>query len=556
MDVPAGTYTIEARAWDRNSSTGTSDYVTFTVTGGPCEGSGTIQQEIWQNITGTSLSSVPFNTPPTNYERYAYFETQQYWGNNYGSRMRAYICVPLTGNYTFWISSDDNSQLWLSTDESPSNKKLIASVTGATPFRSYEKYASQKSVPIALVGGQKYYIEALHKEGTGNDFISVGWQLPNGALERPIPGERLIPIDLIGDNQQPSVQFTAPADNSSFTAPASILLKANASDPDGEVYKVQFEANSVVLGQDFSAPYEFQWNNVPAGSYSVIARVSDTNGASQIDRITITVGAASACPDAGKIYREIWTGISGTSVSSIPVNTSPERVVQLSNFSTTTYYGNDYGSRIRGYLCVPVSGAFTFYIASDDDGELWLSTDDNPANKQKIAFVDGAVPPQAWTNRATQRSAPVNLVGGQRYYIEALQKEANGNDHVSVAWLFQDGTFEGPIPGNRLIPFTDPATSATAFITEDVSLEEGNSISIYPNPVASGDKVSVTLPEGTSGDVDVDVISATGASMQKEKLVVNAAAVSLNLKPSIVPGIYMIKILNNRKRWVVKIQVK
>lgn len=555
-NVPAGTYTIEARAWDRNSSTGTSDYVTFTVSGGSCQGTGTIQQEIWQNITGTSLSSVNFSSPPTNYEQYSYFETKQYWGNNYGSRMRGYICVPQTGNYTFWISSDDNSQLWLSTDESPANKRLIASVTGATPFRNYDKYPSQKSISIALVGGRKYYIEALHKEGTGNDFISVGWQLPNGAMERPIPGNRLIPIDLVGDNKRPSITITSPADNSSFSAGANILLKASASDPDGEVYKVRFEANSVVLADDFTAPYEFQWNNVPAGSYSVIARVSDDKGASEIDHITITVGATDGCADAGKIYREVWTGISGTSVSSIPVNSTPNRVVELTSFSTPTYYGNDYGSRIRGYLCVPVSGAYTFFIASDDNGELWLSTDDNPANKRRIAYVDGAVPPLAWTNRTTQRSAPIYLVGGQRYYIEALQKEANGNDHVAVAWQFADGTFEGPIPGNRLIPYSDPSTSAAAFIAEEVFDEESNPLSVYPNPIVSGNRLSISLPESLNGDVQVDIISTTGVALQSEQIFHNGSGITIDLKPSITPGLYVLKVFNNRKRLATKIQVK
>lgn len=556
QNVPAGTYTIEARAWDRNSSVGTSDYVTFTVSGGSCEGAGSIQREFWQNISGTSVSTVPVNTPPTAYKTYAYFETEQYWGNNYGSRMRGYICVPQTGNYTFWISSDDNSQLWLSTDESPSNKRLIASVTGATPFRKYDKYASQKSVSIALVGGRKYYIEALHKEGNGNDFISVGWQLPDGAMERPIPGNRLIPIDLIGENEQPVVEITRPADNSSFMGPTGILLTAEASDPDGEIYKVQFEANSTVLYEDFGYPYEYNWENVQPGTYSVIARVSDTEGGSSIDEITVTVYASSSCPDAGKIYREVWTGISGTSVSSIPVNTTPDRVVELNSFATGYYYGNDYGSRIRGYVCPPVSGTYTFYIASDDGGELWLSTDDNPANKRRIAYLDAAVQPQAWETRLSQRSALIHLVAGQRYYIEALQKEANGNDHVSVAWRLPDGNLEGPIAGNRLIPFSDASTSANAFITEDVSNEGSNSISVYPNPVVSGSKLSIALPEGDAGEVQVDVISATGVSIQSETAVSNSNQVTMDLKSSIVPGMYLIKVTKNRKRWINKIQVK
>lgn len=36
--------------------------------------------------------------------------------------------------------------------------------------------------------------EALHKEGTQGDHVSVGWQLPNATYERPIPGIRLSPF--------------------------------------------------------------------------------------------------------------------------------------------------------------------------------------------------------------------------------------------------------------------------------------------------------------------------------------------------------------------------
>ena len=31
------------------------------------------------------------------------------------------------------------------------------------------------------------------KEGGGGDHVAVGWQLPNGTQERPIPGNRLMP---------------------------------------------------------------------------------------------------------------------------------------------------------------------------------------------------------------------------------------------------------------------------------------------------------------------------------------------------------------------------
>ena len=43
--------------------------------------------------------------------------------------------------------------------------------------------------------GIKYYVEVLHKENLGYDHVSVGWQLPNGVLERPISGSRLSPFE-------------------------------------------------------------------------------------------------------------------------------------------------------------------------------------------------------------------------------------------------------------------------------------------------------------------------------------------------------------------------
>ena len=44
-----------------------------------------------------------------------------------------------------------------------------------------------------LVGGQKYYIEVLHKEGTIDDHLSVGWELPDDTGQM-IPSSALTPF--------------------------------------------------------------------------------------------------------------------------------------------------------------------------------------------------------------------------------------------------------------------------------------------------------------------------------------------------------------------------
>jgi hypothetical protein len=154
---------------------------------------GTIRREVWTHVSGTAISSIPLVQSPSFTGLLTLFESPANFGDNYGTRVQGYVHPPVTGYYTFWVAGDDNTELWLSTSNSPTGKVRIAS-SGWTYWRQWTKYAGQKSVSIRLEAGRKYYVEALHKEGTGGgDGVSVGWQLPGGTMERPIPGNRLSP---------------------------------------------------------------------------------------------------------------------------------------------------------------------------------------------------------------------------------------------------------------------------------------------------------------------------------------------------------------------------
>jgi ELWxxDGT repeat protein len=556
-NVPQGKYTIEARATD-NLGFVKSDFQSVTVAA-PCSGTGTIHQEIWINAPGTDVRTFNFSTNPNSGGRnFSSFETTQYYSNNYASRMKAYLCVPQTGSYTFWISSDDYSELYLSTDETEAKKTLIAWLYGATSFRNYDKYTSQKSAQVNLQAGHTYYIEARHKEGSGNDFVSVGWQLPDGSMERPIPGNRLIGIFPVPNNP-PSITITSPQPNQNYTSPASIQIEANVTDPDG-VAQVQFQvvygSTSTTLATFTNPPYQYTWNNVPSGSYQLAVSAIDARGMGTAKSVFFSVDK-SACSGTGTIVREIWTGISGTSVSSIPVNSPPNAKVNLTSFATPNYYGNDYGSRIRGYVCVPTSGMYKFYISSDDNSELWLSDNDDPATKKRIAYVTGATGVNQWDKYSSQASGYLNLVQGQRYYIEVLHKEGSGADHVEVGWDLPQGTQERPIPGNRLIPFDDPSSSMTMFSKGlEFIPEDNNDVSFYPNPVVSGKQLTISLPGEVSANLAIDIISVTGVSVQNEKLVNASNEIVIDLKPSISPGIYLITVSDNKRRWLNKVQIK
>src|SRR5437660_1769056 len=70
-------------------------------------------------LTNTALNpNWPSNPAPGYTKIYANLETETNTGlNNYGQRLRAFVVPPTNGAYTFWIASDDSSQLRLSSDE-------------------------------------------------------------------------------------------------------------------------------------------------------------------------------------------------------------------------------------------------------------------------------------------------------------------------------------------------------------------------------------------------------------------------------------------------------
>ncbi|HEY8402780.1 MAG TPA: DUF4832 domain-containing protein [Cytophagaceae bacterium] len=80
-------------------------------------------------------------------------------------------------------------------------------------------------------------------------------------------------------NQLPTVSIISPVNTAEFSANATIPIMANASDPDGTISKVEFYNGNTKLGEDNSAPYTFNWNNVAAGSYMLTARAYDNTGA-------------------------------------------------------------------------------------------------------------------------------------------------------------------------------------------------------------------------------------------------------------------------------------
>ena len=215
---------------------------------------------------------------------------------------------------------------------------------------------------------------------------------------------------------------------------------------------------------------------------------------------------------SGTILREYWLNVTGGTVASLTGNAnypnSPTGTEQLTSFEGPTNAADNYGSRVRGYVHPPISGAYTFWIASDDASDLLLSTNDSPANATRIAFVSEWTDSRQWTKFTSQRSASINLVGGQKYYIEAIQKEATGGDNLAVSWQ-GPGMAQAVIPGNFLSPFV-PTGGGTFALSVAKAGSGSGTVTSSPTGINCGSTCSANYASGAS--VTLSAAPASGSA--------------------------------------------
>lgn len=250
----------------------TSQTFLWSVLGGGT--SGVIQHEWWLNISGTSLTALTGNANyplnPTGAGTLSTFEAPTNGGDNLGRRIRGWLRPTVTGNYRFWIASDDTSELRLSTDASSAAAAVIARVTSSTSARQWTKSTSQASTDIPLTAGRFYYIEAIMKEGTGSDHLAVAWRPPGATGQTVIPASALTlqPVTI----NQPPVPAN-PGSRSGVTG-TPVSLQLTASDPDNTT--LAWTATGLPPGLTLNAGSGLITGTpTTAGSYTVNASVSD-----------------------------------------------------------------------------------------------------------------------------------------------------------------------------------------------------------------------------------------------------------------------------------------
>ncbi len=291
--VPAGIYTLWARAYDNQGGSASSPAVTVTVTGSVAR----INVALAANggvATASSVYSVNYPVAAVNNGD----RKGVAWGSGGGWNDGTTNLYPDWVQITFaGAGSIDEIDVFTLQDN------LIAPVE-PTVDQTFTKYgitsfdvqcwdgSSWVTVPGGSIRGNSLVRTTVTFPAVTTDRIRVQ---VNGSLGGY---SRITEIEAYGviaaTNQPPTVALTSPAVGATYVAPARVELTATASDPDGTVTTVEFYNGTTLLGSA-AAPYGFSWSSVPAGIYTLWARAYDNQGGSaSSSAVTVTVTGSVA----------------------------------------------------------------------------------------------------------------------------------------------------------------------------------------------------------------------------------------------------------------------
>jgi hypothetical protein len=158
---------------------------------------GFVQGKIYDGITGTAVDLL-FESEkyPASPDRVVTLDGISFgqpsfggtYGDNYGIQIEGTVIPPATGQYRFFIRSDDASRLYINTSGAaipdPTTATAVAEETGCCG--AFQAPGDPRtSEPISLTAGQRYGFAYLVKEGGGGDWGQVAWRLASDTTVPP-----------------------------------------------------------------------------------------------------------------------------------------------------------------------------------------------------------------------------------------------------------------------------------------------------------------------------------------------------------------------------------
>ena len=226
-----------------------------------------------------------------------------------------------------------------------------------------------------------------------------------------------VKVNAIATNLPPTVNLTAPANNSTFTAPATITLRANAADADGSISKVEFYQGGTLINSDVSAPYEYTLTVGAVGTTSFTARAYDNNGAvtnsSAVQLNVISINGTGTGLKGEYFKKEGFKELKLTRIDPL-INFDWGKEKPIEGLDK-----DHFSARWTGFVQPRFSGTQTFHVTSTDTVRLWI-------NGQLIINRTG--------DGDTENRGAITLNGGQKYAIKLEFEEKDKTASIKLEW--------------------------------------------------------------------------------------------------------------------------
>ena len=488
---------------------------------------GRIVRTFFDGISGTAVtdltSSPSFPDAPSSETFLTSLDATTY-RTNFGDTLRAFVIPPVSGDYTFWLSSSDASELWLGTGPEQASASIVATVTDGTGRYQWDTSPGQQSLTVTLAAGQPYWVEVRHKQGAAaNDHVEVAWQGP-GIARSVVSGLYLSPVY---QNYAPTVQeatFQVRQDSVLGHAVGTVVTTdINQQDTFGG-YAIINGNTGGVFGIDAATGKLFVatpglLNSLTTPTYALTISSTDNGTPAMSDDAVITVNvlAATGVNVAGVIQQR-WSG-SFFTIADVLANPaypySPTTTRTFAAIDTPNITGeNIFGSRLQALVTPAVSGTYNFYMSADDQAELWYSADPTGAGATKIVSFGNLVTTYNNFSAAIQKSVNLTLTAGQPYYLQVLHKQGGNYNFVQVAWTGPGIATPTIIPSSALKAYDLNKVPTFASSSYAWTVAEGTATNTVVGSVSGtdleGEALTYALITGNSADA-FKIDPATGA---------------------------------------------
>ncbi|HSE56879.1 MAG TPA: PKD domain-containing protein [Candidatus Paceibacterota bacterium] len=357
-----GAYTFRLTVTDNGGLTA-SDDVNVTVNAAPTPpptGTGLaykyysyVPATAW--VTPPQLPNLDTLTPVTTGTVTKVDITPRLAEDTFAFRYEGALSVPTTGQYTFYLYSDDGSKLWI-------DGTLVLDHDGA--HWAWERAAT----PVTLAAGT-HSVKVEYYEGYGAQALMLSWQGP-GIAKQEVPASAYSSTTTPpppAENQPPTVN--AGSDQIITLPTASVSLGATASDPNGDAMtytwtKVSGGSATITSPSALATTV----TGLAQGSYVFRFTATDSKGASAFDEVNVTVnGTVNSAPIVNAGTDQVIT-LPTSSVTLSATASDPNGDAMV--YSWTNVYGGTATITTSNALATTVTGlvqgGYTFRLTATD----------------------------------------------------------------------------------------------------------------------------------------------------------------------------------------------